>query len=166
MSEKDSYKNDQNIHTNNALLAADPKAPPRPHPGSVLGLSIASAVWYFYLLYKIFDTKDITRWIYLSCFCLSCLILSFNAAEQVQLLTNFFPASRSNQALTTTKKQAHQKLFLINAYALPIGLYTFALSTEYSENFDKEAKTLLIGFGSLLFIAYVVILAVVSQEFQ
>ncbi|PWN34764.1 uncharacterized protein FA14DRAFT_160225, partial [Meira miltonrushii] len=130
MSETESFiKNDQSAQNEGALPTIESRSTPQPHPASVLGLSIATAIWYLCLSIKTLMAKDMTRWVWLLLFCFSCLIFTVNSAEQVQILTSIFPASRRNEALTTTKKAAHLKLYLINAIALPVGLYTFAFSS-------------------------------------
>lgn len=167
MSEMESFiKDDNNAQTQDALPTMESRPTPQPHPASVLGCSIATAFWYLCLSIKTLQTKDTTRWIWLLLFLFSCLIFTINSAELVQLLTNMFPAPRRNEALTTTKKEAHLKLYLINGLALPLGLYVFALSTDYSVNFDKDAKGLLIGIGTLLCIPYVMVIALNSPSTQ
>jgi hypothetical protein len=161
MSDTEPFLNDQN---RSALPVMDSSSTPQPHPAGILGLSIATSLWYFWILVKGVMIKDNTRWIWLLCFCLSCLSLSINAGEQIQILTNLFPAAKKNQALTTTKKEALQKTFLINTLALPIGLFTFAFSQEYSANFDKETKITLIGVGAMIFIPYAVVVSITASN--
>lgn len=125
----------------------------KPHPLALLTLIIATSAWHIWILTKCILSKDLFRWIWVVYFCFSCLTLTITSHEQIQLLTIAYPVQEISD---TSKKDAYKKIFLINAIALPIGLWINLFANETCKSIEKDSKAILfvasIPYMALLFL--------------
>lgn len=125
------------------------KSQAKPHPLALFTLIIATSAWHFWILTKCLLSKDLFRWIWVGCFCFSCLALTMTSHEQIQLLTIAYPVQEISD---TSKKDAYKKIFLLNAIALPIGLWINLFANQTCKSIDKDSKAILL-LTSVLYVA-------------